>query len=224
LSGGREAGYNRGMYKYPIFLNLAGRKTVVIGAGSVGARKAQVLTETGARVVVVAPHFDEAFSVIANHPNVEVIQSRYSKEYLAGAVLVIAATNDSELNRQIYADCQELEVLCNVVDVPELCDFFVPAVVQRGPLQIAVSTDGNCPAYAGHVRRKLEDLFTEAHGRFVEDLEVLRRRIIQAVPDANRRKAVMGRLVGDESLEYYIRQGAEAWKARADQWIAHPDE
>jgi precorrin-2 dehydrogenase / sirohydrochlorin ferrochelatase len=212
------------MSKYPIFLNLNGRKVVVIGAGSVGARKAQVLTETGARVVVVALHFDAAFSEIANRPNVEVIQSRYSKEYLAGAVLAIAATNDSELNRQIYADCQQLEVLCNVVDVPELCDFFVPAVVQRGPLQIAISTDGNCPAYAGHVRRKLEDLFTEAHGRFVEDLEVLRRRVLQMIPDANRRKAMMGRLVGDESLDYYVRNGAEAWKARADLWIANPDE
>jgi precorrin-2 dehydrogenase / sirohydrochlorin ferrochelatase len=212
------------MSKYPIFLNLNGRKTVVIGAGSVGARKAQVLTETGARVVVVALYFDPAFSVIANHPNVEVIQSRYSKEYLAGAVLAIAATNDPELNRQIYADCQQLEVLCNVVDVPDLCDFFVPAVVQRGPLQIAVSTDGNCPAYAGHVRRKLEELFTEAHGRFVEDLEILRRRLIQVVPDADRRKAIMGRLVGDESLDFYIRQGAKAWKTRADLWIANPDE
>jgi precorrin-2 dehydrogenase / sirohydrochlorin ferrochelatase len=212
------------MSKYPIYLNLNGRKTVVIGAGSVGARKAQVLTETGARVVVVALHFDPAFSVIANHPNVEIIQSRYSREYLTGAALVIAATNDSELNRQIYADCRQLEVLCNVVDVPELCDFFVPAVVQRGPLQIAVSTDGNCPAYAGHVRRKLEELFTEAHGRFVEDLEVLRRRLIEVVPDANRRKALLGRLVGDESLDFYIREGVEAWKARANQWIANPDE
>jgi precorrin-2 dehydrogenase / sirohydrochlorin ferrochelatase len=211
------------MSRYPIFLNLAGRKTVVIGAGSVGSRKAQALAETGARVVVVALHFDPAFSVIATRPNVEVIQSRYSKEYLAGAVLAIAATNDSELNRQIYADCQQLEALCNVVDVPELCDFFVPAVVQRGPLQIAISTDGNCPAYAGHVRRKLEELFTEAHGRFVEDLEVLRRRLIQAVPDTHRRKALLGRLVGDESLEYYIRQGAEAWKSRADLWIASPE-
>ncbi len=223
LPGEHGWGYNAVMSKYPIFLNLNGRKTVVIGAGSVGARKAQVLTETGARVVVVAPHFDPSFSVISNHPNVEVIQSRYSREYLAGAVLVIAATNDSELNRQIYADCQQLEVLCNVVDVPELCDFFVPAVVQRGPLQIAVSTDGNCPAYAGHVRRKLEELFTEAHGRFVEDLEILRRQLIEVVPDANRRKALLGRLVGDESLDYYIHQGVEAWNARAEQWITGPE-
>lgn len=224
MSGGREARYNGDMSKYPIFLNLQGRRVVVIGAGAVGARKAQVLTETGARVVVVAPQFDPAFSVIANRPNVEVVQSRYSKEYLAGAVLAIAATSDPELNRQIYADCQQLEVLCNVVDVPELCDFFVPAVVQRGPLQIAVSTDGNCPAYAGHVRRKLEELFTEAHGRFVEDLEVLRRRLIEVVPDANRRKALLGRLVGDESLDYYVRQGTEAWKARAEEWITRADE
>lgn len=211
-----------GMFKYPIFLNLAGRKAVVIGAGSVGARKAQTLAETGARVVVVAMQVDPAFSIIANRPNVEMIQARYAKEYLAGALLAVAATNDPDLNKQIYADCQKLEVLCNVVDVPELCDFFVPAVVQRGPLQIAISTDGNCPAYAGHVRRKLEELFSETHGRFVEDLEVLRRRLIQIEPDDDRRKTLMGRLVSDESLDYYIRQGAPAWKIRAEQWISRP--
>ena len=98
------------------------------------------------------------------------------------------------------------------------------AVVQRGPLQIAISTGGNCPAYAGHVRRKLEALFTEVHGQFVEDLEEIRRRLIQIIPEAARRKTLLGRLVGDESLEYYIRQGAPAWKARAEEWIAEPGE
>ncbi len=207
------------MVKYPIFLNLVGRKAVVVGAGSVGIRKAQALVETGARVVVVAPRLDPDFSSLANRTNVEVIQAKYSKEYLAGAILAIAATNDPEINLKIYHDCQTLEVLCNVVDVPELCDFFVPAVVQRGSLQIAVSTDGNCPAYAGHVRRKLEAMFTEDHGRFVEDLETLRRRLIQIQPDAERRKALLDRLVSDESLNFYIRQGAEAWKSRAESWI-----
>lgn len=221
LARSREFAKGWDMYKYPIFLNLVGRKAVVIGAGSVGVRKAQVLVETGARVIVVAPRLNPSFSNIANRTNVEVIQAKYSKEYLAGAILAIAATNDPELNLQIYSDCQTQEVLCNVVDVPDLCDFFVPAVVQRGPLQIAISTDGNCPAYAGQVRRKLEALFTEDHGRFVEDLEMIRRRLIQIEPDIDRRKAVMDRLVSDESLDDYLRLGTEAWKSRIESWI-HP--
>jgi precorrin-2 dehydrogenase/sirohydrochlorin ferrochelatase len=211
------------MVRYPIFLNLEGRRVVVIGAGAVGARKAQSLAEAGARVVVVAPQVDPIFDDLAGMANVEIIQTRYSKEYLVGAVLAIAATDDVMLNRQIYADCQKLDVLCNVVDVPELCDFYVPAVVQRGSLQIAIGTDGNCPAYSGHVRRKLEEQFTEAHGRFVQELEQLRKRILHIVPDTNRRKTLLGNLVNDESLDYFVRHGSEAWRARAERIIAGQD-
>ncbi len=223
LRADRAGGYNGGMGKYPIFLNLEGRRVVVIGAGAVGARKAQSLAEAGARVVVVAPLIDPMFDDLAKMANVEIVQTRYSKEFLTGAILAIAATDDAMLNRQIYADCQKLEVLCNVVDVPELCDFYVPAVVQRGPLQIAIGTDGNCPAYSGHVRRKLEEMFTEAHGRFVQELEQLRKRMLTAVPDANRRKTLMGRMVNDESLDYFIRSGVEAWRKRAEEIIAGKD-
>ena len=85
-------------------------------------------------------------------------------------MLAIAATSDRQLNRRIYKDCQELEILCNVVDAPELCDFIVPAVVKRGDLQIAIGTEGNCPAYAGHLRKKLEQSFTDKHGEFLAEL------------------------------------------------------
>ncbi|MBN1816209.1 MAG: bifunctional precorrin-2 dehydrogenase/sirohydrochlorin ferrochelatase [Sedimentisphaerales bacterium] len=207
------------MHRYPIYLNLAGKRTVVIGAGPVGARKVLSLADAGARVVVVALHFDCAFTQSCNLPNVEMIESSYSKDYLASALLCIAATNDATLNRRIYGDCQELEVLCNVVDVPELCDFFVPAVLQRGPLQIAVSTDGHCPAYAGHVRRKLEAIFTEAQGRFVEALEQVRCTIIQSVDSPDRRKALLGELVKDESLNRFLKEGPQAWFQYAESLI-----
>ena len=167
------------MARYPIYLDLTNKRVVVIGAGPVAARKVNSLQEAGARVIVIAKKADRTFEKSCKLPNVEVVISAYLKDYLAEAVLAIAATNDLKLNRRIYKDCQELEVLCNVVDQPDLCDFFVPAVVKHGPLQIAIGTDGNCPAYAGHLRKKLEDQFTEDHGRFVVELEAIRKHIIK---------------------------------------------
>jgi len=202
------------MSKYPIFLELAGRRVVVVGAGAVALRKAVSLLAAGARLVVVAENIDEMLA-IQSHGTAELIKSKYSKDYLAGAVLVIAATNNPAVNSQIYKDCQELEILCNVVDQPELCDFFVPAVVKRGELQIAVGTEGECPAYAGHLRKKLEQIFTEKHGEFLAELETLRKRITEEVPAPAERKAILGELVDDESFEYFVQNGPAAWRKRA---------
>ncbi len=200
------------MAKYPIFLELRGRRVVLIGGGAVALRKAQALLEAGARLVVVAEQINEMLVIKGKNKDAELIQSKYSKNYLAGAALVIAATNDHELNKQIYKDCQQLEILCNIVDEPELCDFFVPAIVKRGDLQIAVGTEGQCPAYAGHLRGKLEQLFTEEHGRFLAELEGLRNKIILAVPDQTTRKVLLGRLVDDKSFEYFCQNGQDAWR------------
>jgi precorrin-2 dehydrogenase/sirohydrochlorin ferrochelatase len=211
------------MAKYPIFLELGGRRAVLIGGGAVAVRKAEALLATGARLVVVAEHIDEVLTNLCAGSNAELIKSRYSKDYLVGAVLAIAATNKLELNRQIYKDCQELEVLCNVVDQPELCDFFVPAVVKRGDLQIAISTEGNCPAYAGHLRKKLEAVFTDEHGQFLADLEQLRKRIIADVPEPADRKALLGKLVDDESFGYFVQKGPAQWREYADRLISGVD-
>jgi len=208
------------MAKYPIFLELAGRRVVVIGAGAVAVRKAQSLLAAGARVVVVAESIDDMLTIQYQGTGAELIKSKYSKDYLAGAVLVIAATNKTELNRRIYKDCQQLEILCNVVDQPQLCDFFIPAVVKRGDLQIAVGTEGDCPAYAGHIRKKLEQTFTDKHGRFLDELKTLRERIIKDVPDAGRRKALLGQLADDESFEYFVQNGPLKWQQYADKLIS----
>ena len=208
------------MAKYPIFLELSGRRVVVIGGGAVAVRKAQSLLSAGARLVVVAEKIDDMLTALCQGTNAELIKSKYSKDYLAVAVLAIAATNDHQLNRRIYKDCQELEILCNVVDEPQLCDFFVPAVVKRGGLQIAIGTEGHSPAYAGHLRKKLERMFTDKHGEFLAELEKLRKRIIKDVPDANRRKALLGQLVDDESFDYFVQNGSAQWRDYADKLIA----
>ena len=208
------------MAKYPIFLELAGRRAVVIGGGAVAVRKAQALLAAGARLVVVAERVDDMLTALCARHDSKLIRSKYSKNYLAGAVLVIAATNNRQVNMQIYKDCQELEILCNVVDDPEFCDFFVPAVVKRGDLQIAISTEGYCPAYAGHLRKKLEGAISEKHGDFLAELEALRKRIIKDVPEPADRKALLGQLVDDKSFGYFVENGPDKWHAYTDRVIS----
>jgi precorrin-2 dehydrogenase/sirohydrochlorin ferrochelatase len=207
------------MPKYPIFLDLSGRRVLIVGAGPVALRKARAVLDADARLVVVAENIDNMLQLQNLGKKIELIKSRYSKNYLGEAVLVIAATDDHELNRQIYKDCQQLEILCNIVDNPDLCDFYIPAVVRRGDLQITIGTEGCCPAYAGHLRKKLEDLFTENHGRFLNELESLRKGIFENFKTPADRKTLLGRLVDDESFEYFVENGPAAWRDRAAQII-----
>jgi precorrin-2 dehydrogenase/sirohydrochlorin ferrochelatase len=212
------------MAKYPIYLEnewTQGRGY----RGRTGRRQeGAVASGNRARVTVIAEHVQPTLEEAFHLPHVELVLSPYQKAYLVGATLVIAATNNTDMNRQIFADCQELEILCNVVDQPELCDFYVPALVRRGDLQIAVSTDGHCPAYAGHIRKKLEELFTDTHGLFVEALDHARRQAIEAIDDPNQRKAVMGRLAGDESFAYFVQHGSSEWHEHSRSLIAdHAD-
>jgi precorrin-2 dehydrogenase / sirohydrochlorin ferrochelatase len=209
------------MAKYPIFLEMKGRRVVLVGAGTVAFRKAQILLDAGARVVIVAEHIDPAIELLCQeNKQAELVKAPYSKEYLTGATLVIAATNNREVNKKIYHDCQNAELLCNVVDDPELCDFFAPAVLKRGDLQIAISTDGVCPAYAGHIRTKLEEIFTETHAQFLAELECLRKKIIKEIPDAAGRKSLMGKLADDESFGLFMAKGTDQWHLYADDLIA----
>jgi precorrin-2 dehydrogenase/sirohydrochlorin ferrochelatase len=211
---------NNAMAKYPIFLELSGRRAVVIGGGAVAVRKAQSLLDASARLVIVAEHMYDMLTALCARSGAELVKSKYSKNYLSGAVLAIAATNNRQLNKQIYKDCQELEILCNVVDDPELCDFFVPAVVKRGGLQIAIGTEGHCPAYAGHLRKKLEGTFSDKHGQFLAELETLRKRIIKKIPNPADRKGLLGKLVEDKSFEYFVENGPAKWHAFVDRLIS----
>ena len=209
------------MSEYPIFLELKDRKVVIIGAGPIATRKVQSLLGTGARLVIIAERFTETMTNLCKHANAELIQDRYSKNYLTDAALAIAATNDLQLNEQIYKDCQKLQVLCNVVDQPDCCDFFVPAVVKRGMLQIALSTEGCCPAYAKTLKSKLQSTFTEKHGQFLSQLQCLRTKIIEKIPDPAERKSLLTKLADDKSFEYFICHGPEQWQHYAIDSI-HP--
>jgi precorrin-2 dehydrogenase/sirohydrochlorin ferrochelatase len=206
------------MAKYPINLDLTGKPVTVIGAGSVGARKIRALCDAGAKVTVVSKNFAADFDEICQGLEMEVIKGLYETSHIEKAVLAIAATDDRALNEQIYRDCQIAKVICNVVDVPDLCDFYVPAVVKRGDLQIAIGTDGKCPAYSGRLRRKLEEIFTEDHGRFLNELGIAREKTLAQTPPPVR-MPILKKLSDDESFEFFMEKGSQPWQQCADEII-----
>ncbi len=207
------------MAKYPINLDLTEKRVVVIGAGSVAARKVISLCDANADILVIAEKIHHEFEQLCKDLPISIQQESYNPDHLENAVLAIAATSDNELNKQIYADCKTRNILCNVVDVPDLCDFYVPAVINRGSLQIAIGTDGKCPAYAAQIRRKLEKLFTEDNAKFLDELDAQRKIIVAgAIPPENRKPALK-KLAADESFDFFVENGPRPWRQYAEKII-----
>ncbi len=200
------------MSAYPVFLKLNCRPVVIIGGGAIATRKAQALLAAGAILRIVAKSFDNDLKIMCRDKNVELINSKYSKKHLNNAVLAIAATNDLQINRQIAKDCRQLKILCNVVDEPQLCDFYVPAVVKRGSLQVAISTDGLCPAYGRRLREKFDKIIQDKHNDFLLALEEVRKQSKKEFSDNEKRKVLMRRLVADKSFKYFKVNGPAKWK------------
>jgi len=173
---------------FPMMLKLAGRKCVVIGAGNVAADKVDSLLSCGASVVVISPKAVRRIQARANAGRLVWEQRRYSTRALAGAFLVIAATDSPSTNESVFRSCRARKILCNSVDDPAHCDFFYPAVVRRGPLQIAVSTGGCSPALAARLRKELARQFGPEWAAFVKQLGERRQEILHAVPNARRKK------------------------------------
>jgi precorrin-2 dehydrogenase/sirohydrochlorin ferrochelatase len=147
------------MSLFPMFVKLEGRHVLVVGAGSVGEAKIESLLATDASVHVVAPKATPRVREWAREGRIEWEARNYRTADFAGIFLVIAATGSPELHDEIYAEARSRGVLCNAVDEPKRCDFYFPAVVRRGELQIAISTGGLSPALAQRLRKELEQQF-----------------------------------------------------------------
>ena len=156
---------------YPVVLDLRGRRALVVGGGRIAARKVAGLLTAGAVVTVVAP---DAVPEIANDPDVRWHRRPYRRGEVASYRLAITATDDPAVNRQVARDGEAANVFVNAADDPGNCAFVLPAVVTRGDLQVAVSTNGRSPAMARWARRRLEELFTEVHARTLDLLSEVR--------------------------------------------------
>lgn len=155
---------------YMACLDLEGRSCLVVGGGPIALEKASGLLECGAQVTVVAPEVTDGVRAL----HIEILERRYSSSDLDGRFLVVAATSDTELNRRVHGDAEARSLLCNVVDVPELCSFILPAVHRQGSLAIAVSTGGASPALAQRIRCELAARYGPDYAELARALRALR--------------------------------------------------
>ncbi len=165
------------MKGYPLFLNLEGERCLVFGGGNVARRKIEALLKRGARITCVSQEFSNPLRNLAKKNRSRLLLKRArGRIRLDGARLVIAATSDLRFNAQVARTCRKAKVWVNVVDDPRLCDFYVPAVLERGPLQIAISTGGASPLFARRLREELEKVIPVSTGRLLEKIGTLRRK------------------------------------------------
>jgi precorrin-2 dehydrogenase/sirohydrochlorin ferrochelatase len=186
---------------FPMFMKLEGRQVLVVGAGKVGEPKIAGLLETGARIRVVALQASPAVREWAREGKIELAVRAFSSEDLEGAFLAIVATNSRTLNERVYHEAQRRGVLCNVVDVPDLCDFFYPAVVRRGDLQIAVSTAGQSPSLAQKIRQQLEKQFGPGYATWVAELGETRKLILASDLNKEQKLELLHSLASREAVE-----------------------
>jgi precorrin-2 dehydrogenase / sirohydrochlorin ferrochelatase len=186
---------------FPMFMKLAGKPCLVVGAGKVGEPKIGGLIDTSASIHVVAIEASGQVHDWADAGKIKLELRTFSENDLDGKFLAVVATASNRLNELIYREAQRRRVLCNVVDVPEYCDFFYPAVVQRGDLQIAISTNGQSPSLAQKLRQQLERQFGPGYAAWVEQLGETRRLILASDLDKERKLQLLHSLASREAFE-----------------------
>lgn len=173
---------------FPVFLNLKGRRCLVVGGGEVAANKLQSLLEAEAEATLVAPEATAEIAVLEEQGRISRQAREFIPEDLAGCALVIAATDDEQTNRRVAEAATARNIPVNVVDNPQLCGFIMPSVIDRGPVQVAVSTGGAAPVLARLLRARLETLIPAAYGRLATLLRDFRERVKARIPQIRERR------------------------------------
>jgi precorrin-2 dehydrogenase / sirohydrochlorin ferrochelatase len=190
---------------FPMFLKLSARPCLVVGAGTIAESKIASLLDAGGQVRVVAPEATPQVRSWAQSNAIEWHQRPFHPNDLEGMFLVVAATSSTELQERIFEEAGRRGVLCNIVDVPQLCDFYYPAVVQRGALQIAISTAGQSPALAQRLRKQLEEQFGPEYEEWLAHLGAARDKLFSSKLDPEERKRLLHQDASEEAFEAFRR-------------------
>ncbi len=207
----------RDMLDTPVYiacLRLSGRRCVVVGGGSVGLEKVEGLLASGGDVVLIAPDAIDELAQLADEGSISWERKSYEPSDLVGTFIVIAATDDTDVNIGIYEDAERLAMLVNVVDVPPLCNFILPAIVRHGSMAIAISTQGASPALAKRMKREIAEQFGEAYAELAVILNEVRGWAKGTLPTYNDRKDFFEDIVnGDPDPIDLVREGRtdELW-------------
>jgi len=189
---------------YPVSLDLRDKPTLLVGGGEVAFRKALGLSGTGCRLTVVAKELSPAFKAWVEQHQIDTLQRAYRDGEAEAYFLVISAADDEKVNRKVFEDAHRAGRLINVVDQPQLCNIYIPSRLQRGSLQIAISTGGKCPAFARSLRRELESTIPERYGLLLDRLAVIRQRMKETVPSQAARKRFLARLLESEAVRRFL--------------------
>jgi uroporphyrin-III C-methyltransferase/precorrin-2 dehydrogenase/sirohydrochlorin ferrochelatase len=185
----------------PIFLNIRGRSCLVVGGGEVATRKVALLREAGGDVTVVAPELCRSLSELFESGDIRFRQGRFREDDLDNSVAVIAATDDEQVNREVSELAKQRGIPVNVVDNPQLCSFIMPSIIDRSPVQIAVSTGGASPVLARQLRARLETLIPAAYGRLGAILEEYREKAKATFANVDQRRIFWERILQGRIVE-----------------------
>ncbi|MFN2614444.1 MAG: bifunctional precorrin-2 dehydrogenase/sirohydrochlorin ferrochelatase [Actinomycetota bacterium] len=155
---------------YMAGIRLSGRRAVVVGGGPIALEKTEKLLACGARITLVAPTVVSELRTLADEGSIDWLEREYRTGDLQGAFIVVASTDDADINVRVFRDGDARNMLVNVVDVPELCTFQVPAITRHGSIAIAISTAGASPALAKRMKREIAEMFGEPYARLAEML------------------------------------------------------
>ena len=191
---------------YPIYLDIEQRDVLIIGGGNVCARKAETMMKYGARVTIVSPAFTDEIEGWAAAKKLALRRKEYAEADLAGASIVIASTDDPCINARIARDCRRRRIPVNVVDVTHLCEFIVPAIVESGSIQIAVSTGGKSPALARTLKEDLQRAVGPEYDEVNQVLGTLRAGAKKVLPTDVDRKRFFDGIIADGILDL-LRRG-----------------
>jgi precorrin-2 dehydrogenase/sirohydrochlorin ferrochelatase len=194
------------MKYYPVHLDIQNRNCLVVGGGSVGTRKTETLLDCGAKVTVISPRASEKLQELAQAGSISLKNRGYRTTDLEGIFLVIGATDDETLNRQISHDAETRNTLCNIADRPQICNFILPSIVHRGDLVITISTSGKSPALSKHLRKSLEDQFGEEYDHFLQLMGSIREKLLRQSHEPETHKQLFNHLINNGLLDL-IRDG-----------------
>ena len=202
---------------YPIYLDIENRDVVIIGGGTVCARKAETMMKYGARVTVISPEFTEEIEQWAADGKLALKRKHYDESDIDGANIVIASTDVQRVNEKIAADCRRRRIPVNVVDVTPLCEFIVPAIIDKGSIQLAISTGGKSPALARTLKEDLQQMIGPEYAEVNDVLGTLRDGAKATLPTDLDRKAFFDGIIARGILDM-LREGrrAEAYQTIAD--------
>lgn len=189
------------MRYYPIYLDIKGKKCIVIGGGKVAERKVFSLLNAGARITVISPDVTSKLDKMARSGKIDLIKRPYRKGDLKEALLVYATTDDKVANTRISEEAEKKGILLNVADNPDGCDFIVPSVVERGDLSIAISTGGSSPALAKRLRMEMEERYGEDYAVFLDIMAAIRRKLLTKGTENDKNRKVFNKLASSPMPE-----------------------